>query len=73
MREAKQAKPPLQLQVAHPPDWLPEAHTSADLGTSRSFILRSYGIRGHCGRIAHVPKLGHMSQRLSESTDVNTI
>ncbi|KAI9510086.1 hypothetical protein F5148DRAFT_1182339 [Russula earlei] len=32
MREASQGKPPLQLQVAHPPDWLPEAHTSADLG-----------------------------------------
>lgn len=34
MRQARQAKPPIQLQVAHPPDWLPEAHTSADLGTS---------------------------------------
>ncbi|KAH8993017.1 hypothetical protein EDB92DRAFT_1944966 [Lactarius akahatsu] len=32
MREARQVKPPLQLQVAHPPDWLPEVHTSADLG-----------------------------------------
>ncbi|KAF8258181.1 hypothetical protein EI94DRAFT_1755363 [Lactarius quietus] len=32
MREAKQVKPALHLQVAHPPDWLPEAHTSADLG-----------------------------------------
>ncbi|KAI9448864.1 hypothetical protein BJY52DRAFT_1309908 [Lactarius psammicola] len=32
MREARQVKPPLQLQVAHPPDWLPGAHTSADLG-----------------------------------------
>lgn len=33
MREARQVKPPLQLQVAHPPEWLPEAHTSADLGS----------------------------------------
>jgi mediator of RNA polymerase II transcription subunit 12 len=32
MRETRQVKPPLQLQVAHPPDWLPEAHTAADLG-----------------------------------------
>ncbi|KAI0248197.1 hypothetical protein BJV78DRAFT_1334324 [Lactifluus subvellereus] len=32
MREARQVKLPLQLQVAHPPDWLPEAHSSADLG-----------------------------------------
>jgi mediator of RNA polymerase II transcription subunit 12 len=39
MREARQVKPPLQLQVAHPPDWLPEAHTSADLGAF--IILRS--------------------------------
>lgn len=55
MREARQAKPPLQLQVAHPPDWLPEAHTSADLGTS--IVLRSYGIHELCD----VPRLGHMS------------
>ena len=32
MRETRQVKPPLQLQVAHPPDWLPEAHSAADLG-----------------------------------------
>ncbi|KAH9053238.1 hypothetical protein EDB87DRAFT_1711186 [Lactarius vividus] len=32
MPETRQVKPPLQLQVAHPPDWLPKAHTSADLG-----------------------------------------
>ncbi|KAH9993507.1 hypothetical protein BJV74DRAFT_833136 [Russula compacta] len=32
MREARQVKPSFQLQVAHPPEWLPEAHTSADLG-----------------------------------------
>ncbi|KAI0293333.1 hypothetical protein B0F90DRAFT_1763644 [Multifurca ochricompacta] len=32
MREARQVKPPLQLQVAHPPEWLPEAHATADLG-----------------------------------------
>jgi len=37
MREARQVKPPLKLQVAHPPDWLPEAHTSADLGESISY------------------------------------
>jgi hypothetical protein len=55
MREARQANPPLQLQVAHPPEWLPEAHTSADLGTS--IILRSYGV---CGP-RDVPRLGHMS------------
>jgi hypothetical protein len=34
MREARQVKLPLQLQVAHPPDWLPDAHSSADLGAS---------------------------------------
>ena len=39
MRGARQAK---QLQVAHPPDWLPEAHTSADLG-SYNIILDAYG------------------------------
>ena len=33
MREVRQVKPPLQLQVAHPPDWLPEAHTASDLGS----------------------------------------
>jgi hypothetical protein len=33
MREVRQVNPPLQLQVAHPPDWLPEAHTAADLGS----------------------------------------
>jgi hypothetical protein len=59
MREARQAKPPLQLQVAHPPDWLPEVHTSADLGTP--IVLRSYGIRRPCERAVHVPSLGHMS------------
>ncbi|KAI0259684.1 hypothetical protein BC834DRAFT_606637 [Gloeopeniophorella convolvens] len=32
MRSARQVRPPLQLQVARPPDWLPEAHTTADLG-----------------------------------------
>ncbi len=55
MREARQAKPPLRLQVAHPPDWLPDVHTSADLGAS--IVLRSYGIRGPCRRIAHIPGL----------------
>src|SRR5882757_662012 len=43
MREARQAKPPLQLQVAHPPEWLPEAHTSADLGSYAVMILEAYG------------------------------
>jgi hypothetical protein len=37
MREARQVKPSLKLQVAHPPDWLPEAHTSADLGETISY------------------------------------
>jgi hypothetical protein len=45
MREARQAKPPLQLQVAHPPDWLPDAHTSADLGTS-IVVMGSVGLAG---------------------------
>ena len=71
MREARQEKPPLQLQAAHPPDWLPEAHTSADLGTF--IVLRSYGIRGPWGRTVRVPRIGHISQQLSEYTDVNTI
>ena len=31
-REARLVKSPRQLQVAHLPDWIPEAHTSADLG-----------------------------------------
>jgi hypothetical protein len=57
MREAKQVKPPLRLQVAHPPDWLPEAHTSADLGTS--IVLGSFGIHGRCGRTAHGLGVGH--------------
>ena len=73
MRQARQAKPSLQLQVAHPPDWLPEAHASADLGTSIVPVVMGYGIRGPCGRTVHVPRLGHMSCRLSENTDVNAI
>ena len=70
MREARQAKPPLQLQVAHPPDWLPEAHTSADLGTSRAIILRNYWIRGPSEKQFHIyiSRLGHMSWQLSENT-----
>jgi hypothetical protein len=42
MRQARQAKPPLQLQVAHPPDWLPDAHASADLGTSIVPVLMGF-------------------------------
>ena len=43
MREARQVKPALQLQVAHPPDWLPEAHTSADLGEYWHFLWAPQG------------------------------
>jgi len=38
-----------------------------------TIVLRSDGIRGLCRRTVHVPRLGRMSQQLSENTDVNTI
>jgi hypothetical protein len=62
MREARPVKPPLQLQVAHPPDWLPEAHTSADLG---AFI--SLGSREPRRRAAvHEPSPWPMAILLTE-------
>ena len=50
MRETRQVKPPLQLQVAHPPDWLPEAHSAADL----SKYLRSCETLCRCSTDAFV-------------------
>lgn len=80
MREARQVKPSLKLQVAHPPDWLPEAHTSADLGETISYntelVILLSGLRALRESFSR-PRAWNTafssSWRLKDGTDANLI